>query len=67
MKELKPCPFCGNIPEWFTVGNDYTKKKKTIIKCKKCTAQITVGAIRNNVAWTIDKCAEVWNKRLTND
>ena len=62
---LKPCPFCGGEAEITTVGNDFGKKRKAIIKCKTCFVQKTVGAIRNNLEWCIEKAKEFWNKRAT--
>jgi Lar family restriction alleviation protein len=61
---LKSCPFCGNTPEIKFIGNDYTKQRKVIIKCKKCRIQRTDAAIRFNHEQIAKLCIDEWNKRV---
>ena len=63
MSELKPCPFCGNVPILKEVGNDRTKKRHAEIYCKGCCTRMQVGAIRNNMQWCVDVVTEQWNTR----
>ncbi|MBQ9939844.1 MAG: Lar family restriction alleviation protein [Oscillospiraceae bacterium] len=54
--ELKPCPFCGNEPEWIGVpGDDY------IMRCSVCHASTTTARMDP------DEAAEDWNNRLIED
>lgn len=63
-EQIKPCPFCGNIPELIKRGNEHTKKVSTEIYCKNCNVLMVVGAIRNNLKWCEEKVIEKWNKRF---
>ncbi len=65
MKELKPCPFCGSEAKLVHVGNEYTKKRSTEIKCTKfgCFGMQKVGAIRHDLVWTDDMAISKWNAR----
>jgi Lar family restriction alleviation protein len=60
---LKPCPFCGGEAELIIHGNNFTKKRKAEIKCKKCHVSIIVGAIRFDVDWCVKEAIAAWNKR----
>jgi Lar family restriction alleviation protein len=35
---LKPCPFCGEAPVWYLIGNpDYIARRRTVVvKCTMC-------------------------------
>ena len=63
--ELLPCPFCGNEAELIEKGNNYTKKRFITIKCtnKNCRAEMTNGAIRNDMNWLKEISTNAWNKR----
>lgn len=65
--KLLPCPFCGGEPEFITIGNDYTKKRKVEIKCKKCRVKRTTAALRFNLEWCGRKAIEAWNERWQNE
>ena len=60
---LKPCPFCGGIPEIIHIGNAFTKKRAVTIKCWGCSATQETGAIRNSLEWCEKVAIEKWNKR----
>lgn len=62
-EELLPCPFCGGEPEFITIGNEATKKRKAQIECTKCHVRRTTGAIRNSLEWCGRKAIELWNAR----
>jgi hypothetical protein len=61
--ELLPCPFCGGEPEFYTIGNEYTKSRKAEIRCTKCMVKRTTGAIRHSLEWCGRKAIEAWNER----
>ncbi len=61
--KLLPCPFCGGKPLMIAVGNEYTKKRGTEIKCSECIVIRKTYAIRHSLAWTMDKAIELWNRR----
>ena len=63
--ELLPCPFCGNEAELIEKGNNFTKKRFVTIKCtnKNCRAEMTNGAIRNDMNWLKEISTNAWNKR----
>jgi len=65
--KLLPCPFCGGEPEFYTIGNDYTKSRKAEIKCTKCMVKRTTGAIRQDLEWCGRKAIEAWNQRWQNE
>lgn len=64
---LLPCPFCGNIPELITRGNNYSKKRSAEVYCKPCHLITTVGVIRFPLQWAVDKVTERWNTRHYNN
>ncbi|MBE6576272.1 MAG: hypothetical protein E7654_08385 [Ruminococcaceae bacterium] len=48
--EFRPCPFCGNRPEWVEVdGNDF------IMRCSSCHASTKAAR------WTPEEAAADWN------
>lgn len=59
MDELKPCPFCGEIPR--IIEHEFVDSDNTYgIKCK-CGAQ-------GFQFWeTIDDAIEAWNRRVKNE
>ena len=65
--KLLPCPFCGGEPEFYTIGNDYTKKRSAEIKCTKCMVKRTTGAIEHDLEWCGRKAIEAWNERWQNE
>lgn len=54
MNELKPCPFCGNMPE--VIEDGY---KAIAVHCFNCGADITAETARKAVA--------AWNRRAQPD
>jgi hypothetical protein len=62
--ELEPCPFCGSVPELNFIGNDYTKSRKVVVKCKKCRIQRTDAAIRFDHKWVALNAIKSWNTRV---
>lgn len=62
--ELKNCPFCGsdNI-EVKHIGNDFSKKRKITIKCKKCRCQRTDAALSHGFDWLEGVATRNWNNR----
>ena len=65
--ELLPCPFCGGEPKFHTIGNDYTKTRKAVIKCKNCMVKRTTAAITHDLEWCSRRAIEAWNKRWQNE
>lgn len=65
--KLLPCPFCGGVPKWQLIGNEFTRSQKIVIKCPKCRVQRT-DAILNGHGHTIEWLEEVaiknWNQRI---
>ena len=59
-----PCPFCGKYPESFTKGNEYTKKRGSVLKCNKCHYELTVCAIYQTIEWCKEKVLYNWNRRV---
>ena len=55
--EWRPCPFCGNLPEWVLVpGDDY------IVRCSVCHAST------KKARWTPEEAAADWNiQEIEND
>jgi hypothetical protein len=62
--ELKPCPFCGGEAEKTLIGNAFTKSRKVIIKCTKCFATQTNGAIYHDHVWLDEIATQKWNNRF---
>ena|SRR5690554_2494099 len=60
---LLPCPFCGEYPESFNKGNEYTKKRCSVMKCKKCNYELTVCAIYKTIDWCKQRAIAAWNRR----
>lgn len=60
--ELKPCPFCGGIPMFYSYDpfDGYQGNlTKYAVRCLKCTARIN--------APTEEKAKEMWNRRANNE
>ena len=60
MKELKPCPFCGekeNIDYGLMTG---TMRGLDYVQCQKCGAQITAVHRSKNIKI---EAIEAWNRR----
>lgn len=56
MTELKPCPFCGQLPD--IVYDDYEGRHRPfIVKCKSCAVSMYVPS------WSKDPF-EMWNRRV---
>ena len=60
---LLPCPFCGEYPESFNKGNEYTRKRGSVLKCNKCHYELTVCAIYQTIEWCKEKVLYNWNRR----
>lgn len=56
MDELKPCPFCGGMPQ--TVVDDETEEKIGV-KCFSC------GGCIDSEKDTLDEAIEAWNRRAS--
>ena len=58
-EELKPCPFCGNIPEY----NDYVDDDFCIsrIICSNCGAQVVRAS--NTIEDIKPEIITAWNRR----
>lgn len=67
MAELKPCPFCGAIPVLQEIGNDFTKRRKVIVKCPRCRIQRTDAALAHSMFWLRQVATENWNMREKED
>jgi hypothetical protein len=65
-EQLKPCPFCGGVPELITRGNEYSKKRSAEIKCGSCYTKQVTAAIYNSLDWCKEMATQKWNKRTTN-
>lgn len=61
--KLMSCPFCGGEPDLQHIGNDYTKKRKIKIKCKKCRCERTDAALRHGFDWLENVAIKNWNQR----
>lgn len=63
--ELRPCPFCGSIPEIQPIGNDATKTRAAMIKCSRssCRIERTVKAKFQSQEWAMRACINHWNMR----
>jgi len=58
------CPFCGGEPQLNFIGNDYSKKRKVEIKCKKCRVTMVNAGIRAGSEQLAKWSIEAWNKRV---
>lgn len=62
--ELKDCPFCGGEPIVIHIGNDRSKKERTIeIKCSKCYVKSINSVLIHNFSWIEKLAAKDWNER----
>lgn len=59
--KLNRCPFCGGEPNVSFIGNEFGKKRKIVIKCKKCRCQRTDATLKNNFEWLEDIAVNNWN------
>ncbi len=58
MNDLKPCPFCGDIPYIEQIG-----KNKLHLRCH-CGIEKTQAVLRYSLDWLRNKIIEDWNKRI---
>ena len=62
MIELKPCPFCGGIPELKHKVGVANKSTGSYIRCNSCETETKVFPV--SPEWSSDeKAAETWNRR----
>lgn len=64
--ELKLCPFCGTVPIIETAGNNHTRTRSAIVKCKQCNVIMKQTALRMSSWWILKQVIASWNKRVTN-
>lgn len=74
MRELKPCPFCGNLPHTEVrvtqMGGDVDKVDFSVV-CSSCgtgkIARLTIAktAKFDEVVSTMNKAVEAWNRRCS--
>lgn len=62
MTELKPCPFCGRMPN--IIERKTSTKSNFRIECKNMNCQIIVGTF---AFLTVEEAIEAWNRRVDND
>ena len=63
---LLPCPFCGSVPVWYLVGNEFTRLQKIVIKCPQCRIQRTDGILKGHghtIEWLEEIAIKNWNQR----
>lgn len=56
-EELKPCPFCGGIASWCTVGTD--DGLVAVVGCDECPASIDCDG-----EYALESAVDLWNKRV---
>ena len=61
--KLKLCPFCGGKASLKNIGNEWTKKRSVIIKCKSCRVQMTNSALIHDMEWLESVSIKDWNMR----
>ena len=62
MIKLKPCPFCGEIPELKHTVGVANKRTGSYIRCNSCETETKVFPV--SPEWSSDeKAAETWNRR----
>lgn len=63
--DLKPCPFCGSVPEVKCIGNDHSISRKIKVKCsnKSCRIERTDATKRRGFNWLEGIAEEGWNLR----
>ena len=74
--KLKPCPFCGSLPQtWVEIssmGGGYDRIDFSVV-CDKCGTRKKVALYTSehktfaDVQESIDLVTEIWNKRMTDD
>ena len=75
MSELKPCPFCGSIPEVYDSETDDIREEDAhwvSVCCRKCGAEPFRHIYSDNVNEDTkqayrDKCISKWNTRTRAD
>ena len=67
MSELKPCPFCGGVAEMKRQGNDYTKKRRIVVRCPACRLERADAAIHHSMEWLEGVATKNWNHRPIED
>jgi len=67
-EQLKLCQ-CGGKAELRHKGNEYTKKRSSIIGCTAfgCTIQQVVSTMHRSLEWCDEKAIEKWNRRPIED
>jgi len=61
---LLPCPHCGGEPELKFIGNEHTKSRTAVIKCKDCRATILNSTIHQNSETVANWTITAWNNRI---
>lgn len=64
LDELSLCPFCGGKPIAHLIGNEYTKKRVIVIKCKECGVERRTAALRQTTSWLEETAIQLWNTRV---
>lgn len=59
-KELKPCPFCGGVPELRETGD---LKQFYVFRCSKCDKTPVRWHEARLTAWG---AMRIWNRRCSN-
>lgn len=70
LEELKPCPFCGNTPITYMIGNEFTKSQKITIQCRKCNLMMSQAILRHfgkPIEWLEEVMIKKWNTRVSPD
>ena len=67
MSELKPCPACGGVAEMKRQGNDYTKKRRIVVRCPACRLERADAAIHHSMEWLEGVATKNWNTRPIED
>ena len=58
MDELKPCPFCGEIPKFIRYERGW---------CVECRSNTCLIAPETPIFGTKEEAAEQWNRRVNDD
>ena len=63
--DLLPCPFCGGTPDIMRQGNNYTKRRRIVIRCPKCRIERADAAIKHGMDWLEKIAVKNWNQRAS--